>query len=87
MTESDTSGQTDPGWAAGYGWAKGHADPWGLKPIADHDVDFDELRAHVADASLPPPTDHEFWDRFADGVASSLVEAGIYLPATPDEYV
>jgi hypothetical protein len=87
VTESNTSGHHDPGWAAGYDWAKSHADPWGLKPIADHDVGFEELREHVADESLPPATDQGFWDRFVAGVASRLVDDGIYLPATPDEFV
>jgi len=87
VTESDTAEPHDPGWAAGYRWAHGHADPWGLKPIADGDVEFDELREHVADETLPPAADREFWGRFVAGVASLLVEQGIYLPATPDEYV
>ena len=87
MSESNTAGHPDSGWTAGYQWAKNHADPWGLKPIADHDVGFDELREHVADDNLPPAADREYWDRFVAGVASSLVEDGIYLPAVPDEYV
>jgi hypothetical protein len=87
VSESDTSNEQDRGWVAGYDWAKTHADPWGMKPIADGDVGFDELRAHVADESLPPAADQEFWSRFVAGVASRLVDDGIYLPATPDEYV
>jgi hypothetical protein len=87
VTEANTSGRPDPGWAAGFGWARAHADPWGLQPIADGDVGVEELRESVADERLPPASDQAFWDRFVAGVASHLVDAGIYAPQLPDEYV
>lgn len=87
MTEANTSGRSDAGWTVGFGWARAHADPWGLQPIAEGDVGFDELRESVADETLPPASDGAFWERFVAGVASHLVDAGIYAAQLPDEFV